>query len=297
MWRRQPSRHAMRIAVCFGLVALLMGGAGFAESAPEHTARGRARNQPAPAQAKPRPAAPAAEAESQQAAATSETAGAAAISPTASGEAASAPAPATEGQQPAAVPEPAGAAAVPPASGEATSPYGPTPPAPAIAPYEEARPGEPVALGSLALDIGAKLAAVIGLIFLCALAWRKLAGGAPGLAAGTARPVELVQSLPLGPGRALHLVRVRSRELVLGSTPQQVNLLVDLADPGAVTDRPGAFAEALSAVSPRPSFPSSGMRAASAETAPPEAPDSSRAAREGISGALTRAASLFRSAG
>ncbi|MGE5588735.1 MAG: FliO/MopB family protein [Clostridia bacterium] len=77
------------------------------------------------------------------------------------------------------------------------------------------------------------LALVIALIYLVGLALRSLQWRRIG---GRGRPaMELRESLPLGPGRAVHLVRVGDRFLVLGATGTHISMLGEV-EAGSLED-------------------------------------------------------------
>ncbi|MDI6637792.1 MAG: flagellar biosynthetic protein FliO [Bacillota bacterium] len=89
---------------------------------------------------------------------------------------------------------------------------------------------DPVVTG---IRLIAGLAIVIVLIYLTGLAlralqWRRI--GARGRPA-----MELRESLSLGPGRAVHLVRVADRLLVLGATSTHISMLAEV-DAGSLED-------------------------------------------------------------
>lgn len=98
------------------------------------------------------------------------------------------------------------------------------PPAvPAYVPPETASFGPSPAL--LLLRTVASLALVVGLIL--AVAWLARARGGFGPAAAGSR-LKLVESLSLGPGRAVHLVAVGPRVLLLGSDGGALRTLAEL---------------------------------------------------------------------
>lgn len=98
------------------------------------------------------------------------------------------------------------------------------------------------------------LGLVLGLLFICSrVALRMQKGALRGprrprslkparsyvRARGSSRPaqtydeIEIVQRRPLSRTSALALVRIGERELLIGTTQQQIQLLADLGDPGA----------------------------------------------------------------
>ncbi|MCR4402736.1 MAG: flagellar biosynthetic protein FliO [Firmicutes bacterium] len=83
------------------------------------------------------------------------------------------------------------------------------------------------------IRLAVSLALVIALIYLVGLALRSLQWRRAGRRGRPA--MELCESLPLGPGRAVHLVRVGDRLLVLGATGTHVSMLAELA-PGSLDE-------------------------------------------------------------
>ena len=73
---------------------------------------------------------------------------------------------------------------------------------------------------SLALVLGLAYATILGLRRFTGL---KTAMGAVG------RRIRVVENTPLGANRALHLVEIGQRRLVLASTPSQVNLIAEMS--------------------------------------------------------------------
>lgn len=83
------------------------------------------------------------------------------------------------------------------------------------------------------IRLAAGLAIVVVLIYLTGLALRSLQRRRIG---ARGRPaMELRESLSLGPGRALHLVRVADRFLVLGATGTHISMLAEV-DAGSLQD-------------------------------------------------------------
>lgn len=73
------------------------------------------------------------------------------------------------------------------------------------------------------------------------------------------RHMRLIEQLPLGPKRAVCLVRVAGRVLVIGATDAQVTLLQSIDDPAAVAELTEAGAELAihgAAAAPGPPWPS-----------------------------------------
>ena len=106
-----------------------------------------------------------------------------------------------------------------------------TPPqAPAAAPLGTQDPG---GLGFDVFDIGIKLAAVLGLAYgsLMLLKRAGIGGGSAGRSGGTNQGMRVVSSLVLAPNRTVHVIKVAGgRTLLIGATPNAVNLLADLGD-------------------------------------------------------------------
>lgn len=97
---------------------------------------------------------------------------------------------------------------------------------------------DPVVTG-IRLVVG--LAVVIVLIYLTGLALRALQRRRIG---ARGRPaMEVRESLALGPGRALHLVRVQDRFLVLGATSTHISMLTEV-DAGSLEDDTGPQGDA-----------------------------------------------------
>lgn len=87
---------------------------------------------------------------------------------------------------------------------------------------------DPVVTG-IRLVVG--LAIVVVLIYLTGMALRALQRRRTGTRARPA--IELRESLTLGPGRALHLVRVADRFVVVGATSTHITMLAEV-DAGSV---------------------------------------------------------------
>ncbi|RJK92804.1 flagellar biosynthetic protein FliO [Vallicoccus soli] len=103
----------------------------------------------------------------------------------------------------------------------------------------------------LVLKVGLSLAAVLGVLWLCA---RLAARGGAGRAGGA---VEVLARQQVGRGAAVTVVRVADRALVLGVTEQGVSLLTDTdleavtaASPAAPSAAGGAARTALDGTTP-----------------------------------------------
>ena len=185
--------------------------------------------------------------------------------------AASAPAPAPS---PAPAASPVAAATPAPSPAPAASPVAAATPAPAAASPAPAAKSTDLEAQPLAgyvapvtattnnkdvlQDIGIKLGGVIGLMVLSALGWRKLRrrGGVGSLKGGPAERNEarllVMEKLHLNPQQILYVVRYAERVLLVGSSPQNLNLITDLsrgavaaAPNSSVTPLPSSISEAL----------------------------------------------------
>lgn len=89
---------------------------------------------------------------------------------------------------------------------------------------------EPSGLGFDAADIGFKLIAVLALAYgSLALLKRVGVGGATAPRSGGAPSMRVVSSLALAPNRSVHVLKVPGgKTLLVGATPNQVNLIADL---------------------------------------------------------------------
>lgn len=82
---------------------------------------------------------------------------------------------------------------------------------------------------SLTLRIGAVLLVIWGSVV--AMRWyvRRMNGEASG---GLTRAMQIVETRALGPNRALHLVRIGDRAVLIGATPERINALMEIDEPG-----------------------------------------------------------------
>jgi flagellar biogenesis protein FliO len=89
-------------------------------------------------------------------------------------------------------------------------------------------------LGFDVIDIGVKLIAVLALAYGSLLLLRRLGVGsasAPRSAPGVVQGMRVIASLTLAPNRSVYAIRVPGgRALVVGATPNAVNLIADLGD-------------------------------------------------------------------
>jgi flagellar biogenesis protein FliO len=95
---------------------------------------------------------------------------------------------------------------------------------------------EPAGLGFDLADIGIKLIAVLALAYASLMLLKKVGiGGAGSSASGGAstHSVRVVSSIALAPNRSVHVIRVPGgKTLLVGATPNAVNLLADLGELG-----------------------------------------------------------------
>jgi flagellar biosynthetic protein FliO len=93
-------------------------------------------------------------------------------------------------------------------------------------------------LWQISLDMGLKLAVVLGLIYVVVAGLRWLQRHRLN-AAGQGVAIRVIETIGLAPGRSLHLVEVGHKTLLIGATDHQLSLLTDLSTPP-----PEALAEA-----------------------------------------------------
>ncbi|WP_395146357.1 flagellar biosynthetic protein FliO [Armatimonas sp.] len=105
-------------------------------------------------------------------------------------------------------------------------------------------------------DLGVKLGGVIGLMLISALGWNKLRRRGVGIKkSGTAERNEsrllVMEKLHLNPQQVLYVVRYAERTLLVGASPQNLNLITDLSKGGtalassSATALPAPLTEAL----------------------------------------------------
>lgn len=85
------------------------------------------------------------------------------------------------------------------------------------------------------LGLGLRLAIVLVVIWVAVIAMRwyvRRSTGTPG--GGPSRNVEVLETRALGPNRALHLVRVGDRAVLVGATAERISPLVAIEDPEEV---------------------------------------------------------------
>ena len=94
---------------------------------------------------------------------------------------------------------------------------------------------EPPGLGlDFVADIGIKLVAVLGLAYGSLTLLKRAGGGGPTVAraaSGSSVGLRVVSSLALAPNRTVHVLQVPGgKTLLVGATPNQVNLLTELGE-------------------------------------------------------------------
>lgn len=104
---------------------------------------------------------------------------------------------------------------------------------------------EPAWLGLV--DVVAKLALVLGLMYLVLVGLRWLQRGRRQSGAGGGTTIRLLETVGLAPNRALHLINVGEKTLLIGATDYQVCLLTELPNVSAppADDEPDAFEAVL----------------------------------------------------
>lgn len=114
---------------------------------------------------------------------------------------------------------------------------------------------EPAATNVDILDIGLKFIAVLALAYGSLLALKKFGpGGTGSIKGGNAGGVRVVSSIALAPNRSVHVLRTPDgKSLLLGATPNQVNLIADLGElsEDALTAQGSSFFDVLSAKLPK----------------------------------------------
>ena len=86
---------------------------------------------------------------------------------------------------------------------------------------------------SLTFDLVIKLGLVIGLIYLTMWALRRFMSGARASRSAPGR-LSVLDTTLLAPNRAVYLVEVADRVLVLGSTANALNTLAEITEPNAI---------------------------------------------------------------
>ena len=85
------------------------------------------------------------------------------------------------------------------------------------------------------IGLGLRLGVVLLVIWgaVVAMRWYLRRAGGVG-AGGGGRQLQVLETRALGPNRALHLVRLGSRAVLLGVTRERINQLLEIEDPGEV---------------------------------------------------------------
>jgi flagellar biogenesis protein FliO len=95
---------------------------------------------------------------------------------------------------------------------------------------------EPAGLGFDLADIGIKLVAVLALAYGSLMVLKKVGIGGAGSSSGavaSSQAVRVLSSIALAPNRSVHVIRVPGgKTLLVGATPNAVNLLADLGELG-----------------------------------------------------------------
>jgi flagellar biosynthetic protein FliO len=104
--------------------------------------------------------------------------------------------------------------------------------APADQPAQPIGVPEPATGGFDLVDIGVKLIAVLGLAYGCLMLLKRAGlGGGTSVRGGSTQGMRVVSSLALAPNRSVHVIRVPGgKTLLVGATPNAVNLIADLGD-------------------------------------------------------------------
>lgn len=99
-----------------------------------------------------------------------------------------------------------------------------------------------------------RLGLVIAVIWAAVYAMRWYTRRAGGERRGALRALDIIETRALGPNRALHLVRLGERAVLIGVTPERINALMEITDPEVLegleltsdgTSRPAAFGALL----------------------------------------------------
>lgn len=99
--------------------------------------------------------------------------------------------------------------------------------------YKEPKKDEnELPLGRVIVDLIWKLALVLGIAYLSIYALRGIMGRQTTITGQKGR-LKVLESAALGPNRAVHLVRVGNKILVLGSTPDQITAIGEVDEPEA----------------------------------------------------------------
>jgi flagellar protein FliO/FliZ len=83
----------------------------------------------------------------------------------------------------------------------------------------------PLETAVLGMDVLFKLGVVIGLIYISLYLLRRWRGALPG---ARTRRLSILETTPLTPRQALHLVQVGGRVLLIGATDQNLTMLTEI---------------------------------------------------------------------
>jgi flagellar biosynthetic protein FliO len=84
-------------------------------------------------------------------------------------------------------------------------------------------------LGLLGLRAGASLICIVALILVCGWLLKRFYGQSLPTPGASKRAIRLVEALPLGPGRALYLVAIGPKVVLLGQSQNALNMLCELS--------------------------------------------------------------------
>lgn len=121
-------------------------------------------------------------------------------------------------------------------------------------PFLADSPGDERPLWLSGGELALKLLLVIGLVYLALLGVRWLQRSQRRLVSNGAT-IRVLETSGLAPGRALHLVVVGEKTLLIGATDHQISLLAELADVTAPVEESSPFAETLATTQRQSSAP------------------------------------------
>ncbi len=126
-----------------------------------------------------------------------------------------------------------------------------------------------------------RLGLVVGVIWAAVYAMRWYTRRAGGDRPGATRALEIVETRSMGPNRALHLVRVGGRAILIGVTPERIIALIEIDDPEVLDglDLPGGTSRPATAFSAL----LAGFRSVS-KSAPSETSEAVRSTTSGLGG-------------
>jgi len=93
--------------------------------------------------------------------------------------------------------------------------------------FKEPSTNETDSLARLSVDVIIKLGIVLLLIYLSAFLFQKFGAG---VIKRRTRQMQIRETLPLSPHRALYLVQLGDRSLLIGATDQSVTLIAEIED-------------------------------------------------------------------